>query len=214
MSVRRYGRHVEHDEASKLFPAATRPLADVFHEHVGPILDQGQLGSCTGNAAAQALNTRPLYVTGRRLLGEGDAVAIYSWATHHDGIKGVFPPDDTGSSGLAVAKALHALGLIVGYRHAFGLAHTLGALTVAPVIIGTVWTDAMEEPDADGTIHFEGSVMGGHETCLVGIDVEGQRVRGLNSWSESWGDGGFYWLSWNDLGELLHDQGDATVLIR
>jgi hypothetical protein len=213
--VIRYGRLVEHDEASKLYPASTSTLVDVLHEHVGPVLDQGQVGSCTGNAAAQALNTRPLYVTGRRLLNEADAVGIYSWATHHDGFPGIFPPTDTGSSGLAVAKALHkSLGLISGYRHAFGLAHALGALVTAPVIIGTPWTDVMEEPDDDGTIHFAGSIRGGHETCLVGIDVEGQRVRGLNSWSSSWGDEGFYWLSWDDLGELLHDHGDATILVR
>jgi hypothetical protein len=214
-AVRTYGRHIEHDIESRRFPAETAPLRSVTHQHYGAVLDQGQLGSCTGNAAAQAMNTAPLYDGKRRLLTEQDAVAIYSWATHHDSCAGVYPPDDTGSSGLAVAKALKKLGLITGYHHAFGLDHTLGALILGPVIIGTAWTERMETPDTNGTIHYspEDAVVGGHETCLVGIDVERRRVRGLNSWSTAWGDGGFYWLSFDDLGALLADRGDATVLI-
>lgn len=209
------GRHLTptHDEASRAFPAATAPLVTTMHAHHGGVLDQGNLGSCTGNAAAQALNTDPLLPAGRRLLTEADAIGIYSWATHHDPVPGAYPPQDTGSDGLAVAKAARHLGLISAYQHAFGLQHTLGALVLRPLIIGIPWLSGMFTPGADGYLEVTGSVAGGHEVCLHGIDVERQAVRLLNSWGAGWGDGGEVWLRWTDLGGLLAQQGDATVLL-
>jgi hypothetical protein len=209
------GRHLvpTHDPRSRAFPAATAPLVTTMHAHHGPVLDQGNLGSCTGNAAAQALDCDPLYFWGRKILDEADAIAIYSWATHHDPFRGAYPPQDTGSDGLAVAKAARHLGLIGSYQHAFGLAHVLGALVLRPLIIGIPWTETMFQPDRDGYLHITGAVAGGHEVCLRGVDVEHQAVRLLNSWSASWGDGGEAWLRWTDLGSLLAQQGDATVLL-
>lgn len=169
--------------------------------------------NCTGNACAQALNCDPLLPAGRRLLTEADATAIYSWATHHDPFRGAYPPVDTGSDGLSVAKAARKLGLIGSYRHAFGLQHVLGALVLRPLIIGIPWTEGMFTPDPDGYLHITGAVAGGHELCLRGIDVEARTVRVLNSWSASWGVGGEAVLRWDDLGTLLAQQGDATVLL-
>ncbi|MFC4587824.1 hypothetical protein [Sphaerisporangium corydalis] len=46
--------------------AMARPLGDRRWERALPILDQGDLGSCTGNAAAGALGTAPYWeVAGR-----------------------------------------------------------------------------------------------------------------------------------------------------
>ena len=102
VSGRRLGRHIEHDERSRAYPAARAPkVVSVAHaRHCAPF-DQGQTGSCTGNAEAGLLMTDPLFVTGR-CLSESDAVALYEQATHLDRVKGIYPPDDTGSSGLAV----------------------------------------------------------------------------------------------------------------
>ena len=209
------GRHLdaEHDPASRQYPAATAPLVTTTHTHHGPVLDQGNLGSGTGNAASQALNTDPLIPASRRLLTEQDAVGIYSWATHHDGAPGVYPPTDTGSSGLAVAKAAKHLGLVSSYAHTFGLAHTLGALVLRPVIIGIPWLTGMFTPGADGYLHVTGTVAGGHEVALVGIDVEREDVTLLNSWGGSWGNGGTALVRWTDLGALLAQHGDCTVLL-
>ena len=214
------GRTINHDPRSKMFPAPTAALRTVHHQHHGPILDQGQLGSCTGNAMAQALNTGPLLPDGRRLLNEQDAVGIYSWATHHDGFPGVYPPTDTGSSGLAVAKAVRGFGLISSFHHAFGLQHCLGALVLSPVIIGVSWKSTMFEVGADGYLNIHGPTAGGHEVALIGLDVDLREVTLLNSWSAGWGvpapecgipDGGTARLAWTDLGDLLAQQGDVTV---
>lgn len=207
------GRIVSHDPRSLNFPAATtgthRP---VRWRHWGPVLDQGELGSCTGNAAAQALNSRPLHRAGR-MFRESDAVDFYSEATRLDPWPGEYPPTDTGSSGLAVAKALKNRGLISAYRHAFGLQHTLGALQKAPLLVGTNWTSAMFAPDGRGFVHPEGSAIGGHEYLLIGDDAK-DTLTFLNSWSRNWGINGRFYMTYADFDALLQAQGDVMALER
>jgi len=209
--VRALGRVVQHDPRSRAYPATLGALRTITHRHYGPVLDQGQIGSCTGNAAADALNTTPLR-HGRRLLTEVDARTLYHEATVLDGFPGTWPPTDTGSSGLGVAKAVVKAGWATGYTHAFGLDHALAALVLAPVIVGTNWHDSMFTPDSKGFIHPSGAVVGGHEYALVGLDVKRARVTMLNSWSASWGINGRAYITFADLGALLADQGDVIAL--
>jgi hypothetical protein len=206
----RLARHVEHDPKSWDFPADTAPITTVTWAHPGPILDQGQVGSCTGNALADCLNTLPLYKSGP-FVDEKAAIAIYSWATHHDGIPGTYPKEDTGSSGIAACKAGKHLGLLKGYKHAFGIEHTLGALMLQPVMIGIPWYTGMFDPDGDGFLNVTGKVEGGHEIAIIGCDSLNQSVTVLNSWGSSWGINGFALLRWSDLERLLAEQGDCTV---
>lgn len=206
----RLARHVEHDFRSRDFPAETAPLRSVNYEP-GPVLDQGQIGSCTGNALADCLNTKALHKDGAPYLDEKAAVSIYSWATYHDNVPGHYPPNDTGSSGLAACKAGKHLGLIRSYRHAFGIAHTLGALMLQPVMIGIPWYNEMFNPDADGFVTVAGGVAGGHEIALVGYDENDKYVTLLNSWNHTWGINGTAKLHVNDLDRLLSEQGDCTV---
>lgn len=210
------GRHLDaaarHDPRSRAFPAAAAPLRTVMHAH-GPVLDQGAVGSCTGHAAAAALNCAVLRGR-RRYLSHKDAEALYSAATKVDAFPGAWPPTDTGSDGLSVAKAARAKGYITSYQHAFGVGHALGALVKGPIIVGTAWSANMWEPDANGFVHPGGEVDGGHEYALIGLDVEHQFVLAQNSWGD-WGPlGGLFKLSFTDLGALLADGGDATVLTR
>jgi len=206
------GRIVQHDPRSFGFPAVLAPaLKTVTHRHYGPALDQGSIGSCTGNAAADALNTVPLR-RGRRLLTEVDAQDLYHQATILDGFPGTWPPTDTGSSGLAVAKASVKAGWVGSYTHAFGLDQALAALVLAPVIVGTNWHQDMFTPDPAGYLHPTGAVAGGHEYALVGLDVKRKRVTMLNSWGPSWGRNGRAYLTFTDLGQLLADQGDVVAL--
>lgn len=213
----RLGRHIHHDERSRRFGAALAGRVDhsVWHEHMGPVLDQGALGSCTGNALAQCLNTQPLQ-DGHPLLVEDDAVRIYSEATAIDPYPGQYPPDDTGSDGLDVCKAAKAEGLISRYDHAFGLDECLRALSVQPVIIGTVWFESMFSPSPKGRIPVKtrSGVAGGHEYLLWGLDTRWRRVWMLNSWGAGWGQNGAAYLTWSDLGHLLDDGGDCTVPVR
>lgn len=212
------GRHVEHDSRSRAFAVAASSsagLKTVQHASHIDVLDQGQLGSCTGNALVAALGCDPFYgaVPSALALDEDLAVKLYSAATGLDSVPGTYPPEDTGSTGLAIAKAAKAAGLIAGYKHAFSLAACLTALEEAPVIVGVPWYEGMFNPAANGLVRIAGRVAGGHEFCLTGIDAERGYVRAVNSWGTGWGDQGTFLLEFGTLGRLLAEQGDATVLV-
>jgi C1A family cysteine protease len=203
----RLGRHVAHDARSLGFPAdGATEFKTVRHDRLVPIFSQGELGSCTGNAAVGCISTAPFGHMGT----EAEAVDVYSQATQLDNAWGTYPPEDTGSSGLAAMKALHKRGLISGYRHGFGLDHTLRALVKRPGIVGMTWLTGCDEPDAHGVVRYVGDVRGGHEVELVGLDVDARLVWFANSWGASWGLGGYFAMGWDDFQSALDDHGDVV----
>ena len=218
MERMRLGRHVDHDDRSWQYAAATAAIATVQHRHYGLALDQGNVGSCTGNAMAQSLNTEPFHTARKgKLLKEPDALKLYSLATKLDTFPGAYPPDDTGSSGLAVMQAAQQLKLIAGYTHSFSLMHLLGALTLQPGILGINWYDSFDSPTPQGECQLPAgaSVRGGHEIAMVGLDATAQQVWCINSWGR-WGykNSGRFWFSWATLDRLLHERGDATFAMK
>lgn len=126
---------------------------------------------------------------------------------------GQYTPDDTGSDGLSVAKVLQARGLISGYQHALSLEAALTGLAERVVIVGTSWLAGMYDPAPDGRLAVSGPSVGGHEYALDELDVPNRRVWMRNSWGPGWGIEGRAWMSWEDLGRLLADDGDCTILI-
>jgi hypothetical protein len=178
-----------------------------------PPFDQGDMFSCTGNAMAGVLMTDPFW-SASRLLAESDAVRLYSEATHLDRIRGSFPPDDTGSTGLAVAKAAKKEGWITGYQHAFGLDHLLHGLSQRPGLLGIYWYTSFDSPLASGECPLTpgAGVRGGHEVEMFRLDLEKQRVWCYQSWGPTWGGlgDGTFWFSFQTLTRLLAEHGDAT----
>ena len=216
---KRLGRHVNHDERSRLY-AFSAPKANVIvtttHARISPVLDQGSLGSCTGNALVGALGTAPDFAalpTNHPTLDESLAVKVYSAATKVDSASGEYPPTDTGSDGLSVAKVAKSLGLISGYLHTFTLNDALNALMTQPVIIGVNWYAGFDNPDTTGLVRVSGAVRGGHEFELIGVDAEAKTVTAVNSWGTGWGVNGCFSFSWDDLDRLLSEQGDVIMLI-
>jgi hypothetical protein len=211
----RLGRHVDHDERSKNF--AVKKLSgtpkSTSYERYCPAFDQGDLGSCTGNAMAGCLMTGPFWKAGR-MLTETDAVRLYTEATHLDRIRGSYPPDDTGSSGLAVAKAAKKEGWVTAYEHAFGLEHLQTGLAQRPGILGINWYTSFDNPLKSGEcpLSADAEIRGGHEIEMFRLDMEAKHVWCYQSWGPKWGGlkNGTFFFSFETLNRLLLEHGDAV----
>ena len=214
MTAHPLGRRVDHDERSLQHHAARATTQhSVLWGHNAPVLDQGQISSCTGNATAQLINTD--YFAASRphgYLTEPDALQIYETATVLDSIPdNTYPPTDDGSSGLGAAKAGVQLGYFTAYKHSFGFDHFAATLQLQPVIVGTDWYTDMFTPDQRGYIKPSGTVEGGHEYLALGISWETKTLIFLNSWGDSWAHGGRFYMTFDDFTQLLGNQGDATA---
>lgn len=221
------GRRVEHDPRSLNYAHGVLPknaIKSVDWTRRAPIFDQGQLGSCTGNAAAGLVATDSAARTGLTTVPiPGDpnlwpvdeelAVEVYKLATTLDNVQGSYPPDDTGSSGIGAAKALKKLGLATGYTHAFSIDAVKSALQTGAVMVGTVWLESMFDVSSNGhvTVDRKSAVAGGHEYVISAYDTSTRLFRMDNSWGDTWGAHGSAWFTEADMQWLLSQQGDVTV---
>jgi hypothetical protein len=199
-----------------------------IEDYVGPVYDLTVEGdhsyvaegvgvhNCTGNAAVGCLATGPFYGTLTNPVyseDEAGAVACYSAATRIDGYGGEYPPTDTGSDGLTVAKVLQQAGEISGYQHTFSLDDALKALQTVPLITGVDWFDDMFNPSSEGLLSASGQYAGGHEIVVDEYDPVRGWVGFTNSWGAGWGVAGRFYLQAEDWGRLLAQQGDVTVFV-
>lgn len=212
---RRLGRQLVHDERSR---AWAWPLdvdrstwRDVKIRIYDPYPNPNQChGECTGCAKAMQLNA-----VGNRVIGEvfGMPMAhkFYSWASQNDPWDGWFNPatgvEDTGSSGLASAKAAQHYGEGGEYRWFFGGGdEVIQAVQNRIVVsIGTWWYNDMFYPDSTGEIKPTGGRVGGHQYVVDGYDVDKDRAR-IRCW---WDGFKWAWLLRSNLDYLLRDGGDA-----
>lgn len=231
----RLGRHVHHDSRSLNFKFAERDAKpkhtnSLFSSRAHP-LNQGQTGSCTGNAVAQWLNTMFADATRKAVRKAGgyfkevDALKIYSLGTTLDGVPGQYPPDDDGCDGVSVAKAAEKLGYLDKYTHTFSFNSAQVAAEITPSIWGTVWTKPMFEP-VNGLVKVgvinDSTIEGGHEYLDCGIDWTEEVFIKRNSWGDEdeWPGckkGGYFAIGFGknhnfDAERLLEEQGDVTIL--
>ena len=231
------GRHVHHDPRSLAFAHGVLPrsaVKSVDWQRRIPILDQGQTGSCTGNAttgllgtdslgrtaattvtisAAGAAASKGVFAAGTYALDEAFALKVYRLNTILDGLPGEYPTEDTGSTGIACGKSLKALGLATGYKHAFNVDALKSALQSGPVLLGLPWFNSMFDTANDGRIKLDktSGLAGGHEIECSRYDAETGEFWIPNSWGESFGVKGWAYFTEADLAYLLSKQGDVTI---
>ncbi|MFE6126718.1 hypothetical protein ACFQ6Q_00375 [Streptomyces sp. NPDC056437] len=176
--------------------------------------DVDALASCTGNAAAALLS---ILLTKQQALTAGlrtddpaaaqhFAIGLYAEATQYDRWHDMaWPSQDCGSSGLGVAKAMRARGLIDQYGHATTGEELCALLQTGPVLMGLPWFSQFSDPGPDGFVDADpdwadSPIEGGHEVCLTALESIGTEdgdlltdhtvLRFRQSWGSSWGDHG------------------------
>ena len=191
-----------------------------------PIEDQGNLGSCTGQAIASAielLNKRNgnykdisrlfIYYYERLILG---TVNYDSGAYIRDGIKAT---NHYGASlesywpynikkfkqePIAEAKNDALKRKVTRYERVNNFNGCIDALTNGyPIIMGfTVYTSFMSANVAKtGNMPYPNTkrekLLGGHAVLLVGYNKTKKVFIARNSWGTNWGDGGYFYMPFN-----------------
>lgn len=213
---KRLGRQKVHDPRSRSFPA--KPTIDrstwrskairIYDPTVNPNQCHGE---CTGTTKCMQFNSSGNRIVGK-VLDMKTAHQLYSYASHNDPWPGAWPPEDTGTSGLASCEASKLLGLGGEYRHVFGGADEVVQLIMdwQTVSIGSWWTDDMMEPNSLGVIEPTGKIIGGHQYLGHGYDLKRDMVM-IRCW---WGEIRDMWIKRNQLNDLIMNEGDANIQTR
>lgn len=214
----RLGRHLEHDELSRNFavPSAI-DMSSWRNTAIGifdPIPNPNQkIGCCTMCAKAMQFNSVKNRIRGR-VLDMVWAEDRYSIETSIDEFNGQWPPNDTGSSGLASCRTMRKTGEGGRYRWLFGGADQvvqtlMGSDEEKPRVVsmGTWWHWDMFEQDSEGFVKPGGGLAGGHQYVALGYRQDRDAVL-CRCW---WGDFQDFWITRSDLNDLLIDGGDAHI---
>lgn len=208
------------------------PRVDLTETYTVPVVDQGALGSCTGNGIASALaylemkEGAPLIYPSRLFIYYNEramegTVNEDAGANIRDGIKSVvdqgFCPETDWPYDIskfmvkppapAYADALR--DLVQTYQKvSVDPASVMTALASGyPVIVGfTVYDSFMNS--TDGIIPMPSateSIQGGHCVIVVGYDQQTSRFKFQNSWGTGWGTAGFGELPFTYLGDYGGD---------
>lgn len=200
--------------------AGTIRRKSVLHNADGPILDQDGVGACGGFMDTDVLNTgmfaksRKRGSKSSRYMGNDSGFGFYHYATMLDEwFDETWEPDDTGTSVVACAKAMQKANYIDRYEWAFDLSGALAALERQPIMLGTLWTSGMDDPDRRGLVRPTGDLVGGHAFMGFGVNYPSDRVRCRNHWTDEWGVDGDFYIGIEDLGWLIEQNGEVVVPI-
>lgn len=217
----RFGRLAAEDSRDKLYPLrAILPLRIVrppqHYWSLRWVGDQTQYpekypeflaSSCVGHGWYAWLRASPIC---NRL---PDALMIYAGAKINDEWPGTAYAGSSVRGGVEFLRSLPTCQPVVEYRWAAKMVDILDTLAVrGPVVCGTDWTEDMLETDSHGFVHPTGEVVGGHCWTILGYDEGRRAVRAINSWGKTWGQRGRFWLSYDELDDLIFRRGGEVCV--
>lgn len=172
--------------------------------------DQGNTSECVGYSRVHWLEDGPV-LHDRSTPPVVSPTWLYHEAQKIDEWEGT---DYEGTSVRAGVKIAQRLGFVAEYRWAMTAQEiAVAVLEVGPVVVGTVWTTDMFDPDANGIIRPTGQAVGGHAYELNGYNARTGYFRIKNSWGRSWGKGGHAYIHIDDLQRLLEADGEACMAL-
>ena len=215
-------------------PQLTLPASVDLRFACPPVEDQGQLGSCTANALAGAMEI--LELKAQKTLTDLSRLFIYyneramegdpnqdNGAQIRDGIKslaalGVCPesewPYDPAQFAVKPPSTCYvdALACLISTYHRL---QSLDDMQVClaegvPFVMGISVFDSFESGAVakDGIVPMpepDESCLGGHAVCVVGYDMAKQTFLIRNSWGTDWGMAGYFTLPFEYVSQLADD---------
>lgn len=191
-------------------------------------LNQGNTGTCVGHAGEAFLFHPPVVqIRAGQTPTQWDlyrrCVTLDPWSDNDDeaNLPDGDPGMDTGTSTLALMKALQSYGLIGEYRWEWSVdgiskfmrmqGRNFAGRLGGPVLVGTYWYDSMFDPDAEHILRItpNAQIVGGHEWLLKGVDTTRGMFRMRNSWGR-WGLNGEALMPFELMDRLLREDGDAV----
>ena len=203
--------------------AALPPMVDL-RPHCSPVVDQGELGSCTANAIVSGLREYLELKAGEKLIPLSrlflyyeervleNTVAEDSGAYIRDGMKvmnqiGVCPefevPYNIAQFTVAPTpkQVADARPFVISEYHRVTSLNLMKAALAGnqPVVIGinvyeSFESAAVAKTGIVPTPKAKEKLLGGHAVCAVGYDDKKSWAIVRNSWGASWGDKGYFYL--------------------
>lgn len=174
-------------------------------EFWGEPLDQGETPHCVGFSMAnfginEPVNTPYL---------NSDGHLFYYKCKVVDGE----PNKENGSYIRSAAKVLRNEGVIETYAFAYDIyAIKWWIINKSPMIVGTIWTEEMLNPNADDIITTGGAILGGHAYLLTEW-TEDNYIGIQNSWGKHWGINGKAYISMADFEKIFKYDGEAMTTV-
>lgn len=219
----------DHRDSILSLSVAYLPPSIDLRPHCPPVYDQQDLGSCTANAIAAAIEfdrmkqNLPDFVPSRLFIYYNERSLEHttnsdSGASLRDGMKTVAkqgsPPETdwpyvTSKFAIKPSKQAYADALkdLVSAYHAvpqsfIGIKSAL--VSGLPVVLGISVYESFESNAVakTGTVRMPGrdeSLLGGHAVLCVGYDDSEQRFIVRNSWGASWGMAGYFTIPYTYL---------------
>ena len=215
----RLDRLVQFDERSRNYsinPTVSQKTPRSYTWRTTEWYNQRAEGACVSFALGHELNARPAEI---KTISEDWLVKGLYWnAQRIDPWQGgSYPgavPFYEGTSVLAGVQILHKLGAFKTYRWAFNTDDIiLGVGYNGPAVIGVNWYQGMINPDENGFIHPTGNLVGGHAVMLRAVNVKKEFFTIRNSWGREWGVDGDCYITFNDLHNLMRQQGECVFLM-
>jgi hypothetical protein len=179
--------------------------------------DQGTEGACTAFALAHYRDAGPVRQKGGKKLPPHDPWKLYSLIQAQDRAESRHFSE--GATSLAMAKVAQKLGWIGEYRWGYTLEELIAGALLDTVCLGINWYRGMSWPRYDKKARkwfaeVSGSLDGGHEILVTGVDLEREWFRLKNSWGPAYANNGRVILTFKAAKRLIEQEDGDVGLFR